>query len=102
MHFTTPEVGKVVVRLQHPRTTSFRKSRTPKKAAHACHFCFNPRGNTFQIACRFWSQSMIARPGPGELDCSLNVWGSFMKKLALLATALAMFSNSAMAADMAV
>jgi hypothetical protein len=31
---------KIVVRMQHTRRTSIETVRTPKKAAHACLFCF--------------------------------------------------------------
>jgi hypothetical protein len=31
---------KIVVRMQHTRRTFIETARTPKKAAHACLFCF--------------------------------------------------------------
>ena len=34
------EAAKNVMGMQHPPTTCFEKARTPKKAAHACLFCF--------------------------------------------------------------
>jgi hypothetical protein len=44
--FPVPHVGgstktlKIVVRMQHTLTTFIKMVRTPKKAAHACLFCF--------------------------------------------------------------
>jgi hypothetical protein len=34
------KAAKIVVRMQHTRTTFAEMARTPKKSAHACLFCF--------------------------------------------------------------
>jgi uncharacterized protein (TIGR02001 family) len=90
--------------MQHIPTTSRKKLQTPKKAAVACLFGFPLRmlRRRLRSGLENSSQSIIAVPGGlPELDC-FKVMGIVMKKMVLLATALAMLSGSALAADMSV
>jgi uncharacterized protein (TIGR02001 family) len=68
-------------------------------------FLLHLPGGAFQIAIRLRNVVAVGYRmplGAPERDCFYKVMGIVMKKLALLATALAMVSGSALAADMAV
>ncbi|MDU1693524.1 MAG: hypothetical protein E6848_28470, partial [Bradyrhizobium sp.] len=94
---------RFVVQMQQARTTCRRIVKSPKKAADAALFCFTCGGTLAQIASDRRSRPCL-RPGGPNVGLMFEIWvmGIFMKKLALLATALAMMSGSASAADMAV
>src|SRR6266403_3847246 len=98
--------AKLVVRMQHTPTTFHGIAKSPKKSADACLFCFTPviaRSKLNPELTKFGcSQLSLALGGPDPGLIFERVMGTVMKKIVLLATALAMISGSALAADMPV
>jgi uncharacterized protein (TIGR02001 family) len=91
--------------MQHLPTTFCGTANPPKKSADACLFCFTGRGTHAKLQLRYEfsrSQVSFALGGPEPGLIFERVMGIVMKKTVLLATALAMISGSALAADMPV
>src|SRR6185312_9455222 len=85
-------------RQQHPA----RKAKTPKKAAVACLFRFPPRWPRRRLVAQIGCSRLSLMPPGLRSRTDLVTMGIVMKKMVLLATALALLSGSALAADMAV
>src|SRR5437588_6524418 len=92
--------------MQHTPTTFRETGNPPKKSADACLFCFSGMAPSSRLSLVLPNsmQSGFACPwGAPVAGADLKkVMGILMKKIVLLATALAMISGSALAADMPV